>query len=229
KDSVLADMVYIIRKFRPDIIINRFDARTPGTTHGHHTASAILSLEAFDKTADPKVYPSQLQHTNTWQPKRVFYNTSWWAYGREKFDQLDKSHLYKIDIGVYYPALGKSNQEIAALSRSCHQSQGFGSTGTRGEEIEYLELIKDDAPAAKDNLFEGIDTSWNRVKNGTKIGDLLAEVQLKFNFQNPSASIPKLVEAYAMIQKLEDQHWKSIKSEEIKKVIAACAGLYLEA
>src|SRR5690606_14669790 len=88
KEAVLADMVYIIRKFRPDIIINRFDARPPGTTHGHHTASAMLSLEAFDKTADPDFFASQLKHTATWQPVRIFYNTSWWAYGKEKFEKL---------------------------------------------------------------------------------------------------------------------------------------------
>ena len=229
KDSVLADMVYIIRKFRPDIIINRFDARTPGTTHGHHTASAMLSLEAFDKTGDASAFASQLNSLKTWQPTRIFYNTSWWAYGKEKFEKMDKSHLYQVDIGVYYPTLGMSNQEIAALSRSCHQSQGFGATGTRGNETEYLELIKGSAPESKENLFAGIDTSWNRVKNGKPIGDLLEEIQKQFDFRNPSASIPDLVKAYSMIQRLDDLHWKTIKSDEIKQVIAACAGLYLEA
>ena len=48
KEEVLSDLVYVIRKFQPDIIINRFDHRSPGTTHGHHTASAMLSLEAFE-------------------------------------------------------------------------------------------------------------------------------------------------------------------------------------
>ena len=102
KDEVLSDVVYIIRKFQPDVIINRFDARSPGTTHGHHTASAQLSLEAFDLTNDPNKYPQQLKLVNTWQSKRIFFNTSWWFYGsKEKFEKADKSNLIQLKTGVY--------------------------------------------------------------------------------------------------------------------------------
>ena len=230
KDQVLSDVVWAIRKFQPDVIINRFDHRSPGTTHGHHTASAMLSVEAFDKANDPSVFPEQLKLTALWQPKRLFFNTSWWFYGsKEKFEKADKSNLSQLQTGVYYPAVGKSNQEIAALSRSRHQSQGFGSTGTRGEELEYLEFLKGTSLQDKTNIFEGIDTTWNRVRNGKPIGEILSNVQKNFDYNNPSASIPELVKAYDLIQKLSNVHWKVIKSEEIKATIAACAGLYLEA
>jgi len=230
KNQVLSDMIWVIRNFQPDVIINRFDHRSPGTTHGHHTSSAMLSVEAFDKVNDPNIFPDQLKLTTTWQPKRLFFNTSWWFYGsKEKFDAADKTNLSKLQTGVYYEQFGKSNQEIAALSRSRHQSQGFGSTGTRGEEDEYLEFLKGDALTDKTNLFEGIDTTWNRVKNGKPIGDILANVQKNFDFKNPAASVPELLKAYELIQQLTDTHWKTIKSEEIKKIIAACAGMYLEA
>jgi LmbE family N-acetylglucosaminyl deacetylase len=230
KDQVLSDVIWAIRKFQPDVIINRFDHRSPGTTHGHHTSSAMLSLEAFDKVNDTAVYPNQLQYVSTWQPKRLFFNTSWWFYGRkEKFEAADKTNLINLKIGTYYQSVGKSNQEIAALSRSCHQSQGFGSTGSRGDEDEYLEFLKGDLPKDKTNLFEGIDTTWNRIKGGKEIGDILYTVEKNFDFKNPSASIPELVKAFALIEELEDKHWKIIKSEEIKEIIAACAGLYLEA
>ncbi|WP_298119146.1 PIG-L family deacetylase [Flavobacterium sp.] len=229
KEQVLSDVIWAIRKFQPDVIINRFDHRSPGTTHGHHTASAMLSLEAFDKTNDASFFPNQLQYVTTWQPKRIFFNTSWWFYGnKEKFEKADKSNLSKLQTGVYYKQFGKSNQEIAALSRSCHQSQGFGNTGTRGEEEEYLEFLKGETLNDKTNLFEGIDTTWNRVKGGNVIGSILENVQKNFDFKNPEASITELVKAYDLIQKLEDNHWKSIKSEEIKKIIAACAGLFME-
>jgi LmbE family N-acetylglucosaminyl deacetylase len=230
KNQVLSDVVWAIRKLQPDVVINRFDHRSPGTTHGHHTSSAMLSFEAFDKVNDATAFPEQLKLVNTWQPKRLFFNTSWFFYGsKEKFEKADKTNLTQFKMGVYYSSVGKSNQEIAALSRSRHQSQGFGSTGTRGYEDEYLEFLKGEAPKDKTNLFDGIDTSWNRIKGGKAIGDILALVEKNFDFKNPSASIPELVKAYQMIQKLEENHWKNIKTEEIKKIIAASAGLYLEA
>jgi LmbE family N-acetylglucosaminyl deacetylase len=230
KNQVLSDVVWAIRKFQPDIIINRFDHRSPGTTHGHHTASAMLSMEAFDLANNPEQNPEQLQFVSIWQPKRVFFNTSWWFYGsQEKFKAADKTNLINLKIGTYYPALGKSNQEIAALSRSRHQSQGFGSTGTRGEEDEYIEFLKGEMPKDKNNLFEGIDTTWNRIKGGKAIGDILYAVEKNFDFKNPAASVAELVKAYSLIEKLEDKHWKFVKLEEIKKIIAACTGLYLEA
>ena len=230
KNEVLSDVVWAIRTFQPDVIINRFDHRSPGSTHGHHTSSAMLSVEAFDLAGDKTKYPNQLKDTKIWQPQRQFFNTSWWFYGsQEKFDAADKTNLLSLEVGSYFPSLGLSNSEIAALSRSSHKSQGFGNTGSRGSETEYLELINGDLPKDKMNVFDGIDTSWNRVKNGKAIGDLLKMVQETYDFKNPTASIPKLVQAYKLIDNLDNQHWKTIKLQDIKDVIAACSGLYLEA
>lgn len=215
KNEVMEDVIQVIETFRPDIIVNRFAHNTPGTTHGHHTASAMLSLEAYDL----------VKH----QPKRIFFNTSWWFYGsQEAFDAADKSKLLSINSNVFYPLKGKSNNEIAALSRSQHKCQGFGTLGTRGDEIEYLELLKGDLPS-NTNLFEGIDTSWNRVAGGNEIGKILYEIEKNFNFGNPSVHIPNLIKAYDLIQKLEDSHWKEIKSKQIIKIIEACSGLFMEA
>ena len=230
KDKVLADVIWTIRKFQPDVIINRFDHRSPGTTHGHHTSSAMLSVESFDLSNNTKIYPEQLKYVTPWQVKRQFFNTSWWFYGsQEKFDAANKSKFTTLQTGVYYSGIGKSNQEIAALSRSRHQSQGFGSTGSRGDESEYLELINGETPQNRNDLFDGIDTSWNRVKNVKPIGELISKIIANYNFSNPSASIPDLVKAYSMIQDLEDTHWKDIKSDAIKNIIASSSGLYLEA
>lgn len=230
KEKVLADVVWTIRKFQPDVIINRFDHRTSGTTHGHHTASAILSVESFKFSNNPKRFPEQLKWYSPWQPKRIFFNPSVWFYGsQEKFDAADKTNFISLETGVYYPETGKSNQEIAALSRSSHKSQGFGSTGSRGNETEYLELINGEKLNDKSNLFDGIDTSWNRVKNGKAIGELLSQIEAKYNFSNPSASISDLIKVYQMIAALDENHWKPIKLEELKNIIASCTGLYLEA
>ncbi|MFI8380166.1 PIG-L family deacetylase [Leeuwenhoekiella sp. NPDC079379] len=229
RDQVLSDVVWAIRNFKPDVIINRFDHRSPGTTHGHHTTSAMLSVQAFDLVNDPEVFPKQLELTETWQPKRLFFNTSYWFYGgQEAFDNADKSNLVKVDVGSYYPSFGLSNTEISASSRSQHKSQGFGNTGSRGDQIEYLELLKGDYPQ-NGNLFEGIDTSWNRVKGGAAIGKILEAVEKNYDFKNPAASLPQLLEAYELIKKLKDAHWRDLKITQITALIKACAGLYLEA
>jgi len=230
EDEVLADVVWAMRNFKPDVIVNRFDHRTPGTTHGHHTSSAQLSVKAFDLAGNPKVYPEQLAYTKTWQPKRLFFNTSWWFYGsRENFEKADKSKLLTADIGTFYPLLGVSNNEIAARSRSQHRSQGFGTLSVRGSETEYLELIKGTLPKDKTNIFEGVDTSWSRLEGGTAIGTILTQVEKSFNFTNPAAHIDEILQAYQLIQGLKDNHWREIKSKEIEELILALTGLYLEA
>lgn len=229
KKEVLADVVQIIRQYKPDVIINRFNHRTPGTTHGHHTASAMLSVEAFDLVNDPKAYPEQLKLTETWQPKRMFFNTSWWFYGSEEaFNKADKSKLMKLDVGVFYPILGVSNNEIASLASSQHLCQGFGRISTRGSQDEYIELLKGDMPK-NDDIFDGINTTWSRIDGGVAIGKILNKIEENFNFKNPSSHLPELIAAYKLLQKSTDTHWKNIKSKELENIITAIAGLYLEA
>jgi len=230
KDSVLGDVVRTIRKFKPDVIINRFNHRTPGSTHGHHTSSAMLSVEAFDLAGDPSSYPSQLKKLDVWQPKRLFFNTSWWFYGsEEKFKAADKSNMLNFDIGVYYPMLGLSNNEIASMASSQHLCQGFGRLSLRGSQNEYVELLKGDLPTNKNNIFDGVNTTWSRVEGGNAIGEILYEIENNFNFQNPSTHLKSLLEAHKLIQNIPDSHWKALKSKELELIIASITGLYLEA
>lgn len=230
KDVILGDVVRAIRTFKPDIIVNRFDHRTAGSTHGHHTSSAILSVEAFDLANDANAYPEQLGTTTTWQPKRLFFNTSWWFYGsQEKFEEADKTNLLKMDVGIYYPMMGMSNNEIASLASSQHLCQGFGRLSSRGSEEEYIELLKGDLPHDKNNIFEGIDTSWSRIEGGKAIGAILYNVEKNFNFKRPSSHLPELLKAYALLQKTTDEHWKKVKTKELTDIITAISGLYIEA
>lgn len=230
KDDVLSDIVWTIRTFKPDVIINRFDHRTAGGTHGHHTSSALLSMDAFDLASDPSKFSSQLNLTDIWQAKRLFFNTSWWFYGsEEKFKEADKSNMLSFDIGAFYPTIGTSNNEIASLASSQHLSQGFGRLSQRGSQQEYIEFLKGEPLTDNENIFAGIDTSWNRVKGGNAIGTILNAVESNFNFTNPAAHLPQLLEAYKLLQTIENKHWKTIKTKELKAIIEACAGLYLEA
>jgi LmbE family N-acetylglucosaminyl deacetylase len=230
RKAVLGDVVWAIRNFKPDVIINRFDHRTPGSTHGHHTSSAMLSFVAFELASDQQAYPEQLSDTEIWQPQRLFFNTSWWFYGsRENFEKADKSQMTSFDIGVYYPSKGMSNSEIAAIASSQHLCQGFGRLSTRGTQEEYIELLKGRPLTEDKDIFEGIDTSWSRVEGGEAIAAILEPIEKNFNFNNPAAHLPQLLKAYQLIMGLQDNHWKAIKSKELLNIIEACTGLYLEA
>ncbi|MBL7809719.1 MAG: PIG-L family deacetylase, partial [Saprospiraceae bacterium] len=81
KDAVLSDVVWAYRKVKPDVVINRFYHDKKYDTHGHHTASAMLSVEAFDLAGKSDIYPEQLNNTEPWQARRQFFNTSWFFYG----------------------------------------------------------------------------------------------------------------------------------------------------
>lgn len=228
KEKVLSDVVWAIRTFKPDVIINRFNHKTPGSTHGHHTTSAMLSVEAFDLAANENQFEDQLKFTETWQPKRLFFNTSSWFYrNNDDFENATKE-LTKLDVGVYYPLKGLSNNEIAAIASSQHLCQGFGRLTSRGSENEYLEFLKGDLLDDKNDIFSGINTTWNRIEGGKEIGEILYEIEKNFDFINPSKHLPKLLEAYQKVQLLDDKYWREIKEKQLLEIIEACAGLYLE-
>ena len=230
KDAVLSDVVWAMRKLQPDIVINRFSIDTAFDTHGHHTGSAILSYEAFDIVGNPSVYPEQLKYVSAWQPKRLFQNQSWWWYGsQEKFEAAMKdAQIFKFDAGVYLPTQGKSNDEIAAESRSMHKCQGMGMMSARGENMEYMQLLKGPQGNVKasGDPFEGMNTTWSRLEGGEAIGKILASVEQNFKFDKPSASVKDLLAARAFIQKLPNGVWKTKKLADIQQVILWCSGIF---
>lgn len=229
KDEVLSDVVWTIRQVQPDVIIDRFFQEEKYSTHGHHTASAMLAVEAFNLAGKTTAYPEQLKFTTPWQPARQFFNTSWWFFGgREAFEKMDKSKLFTLDLGVYLPLKGKSNTEIAAEARSKHRCQGFGAMSSRGESPEWFEFIQGERPAGNDP-FEGINTTWSRVPGGEPIGKILARVEQEFRPTDPGASVPGLLQAMQLIKALPNGYWKQTKLDDIKEVIRGCLGLYLEA
>ncbi|MGI4805003.1 MAG: PIG-L family deacetylase [Janthinobacterium lividum] len=220
REKILGDVVWVIRKFRPDVMICRFPTTGEGG-HGHHTASAILAQEAFTAAADPKRFPEQLKFVQPWQAKRLLWNT--FNFGGNDTTSPDQ---YKIDVGVYNTLLGKGYGEIAADSRSNHKSQGFGTAKQRGSSYEYFKTILGDAP--RTDLMDGINTTWKRVAGGDEINIRVNDLQKSFNAENPAKSLPLLMDIYASTQKLTDAYWKMQKLKELNLLIPACAGLWLE-
>ena len=228
KEEVLAQIVYRIRAFKPDIIIHRFDHRTPGSTHGHHTSSSLLSEKAFHLANDPKAFPEQLNDVSLWQPKRQFYNTSWWAYGgRAQFERADKSKMIALESNPLDFLLGRTNEEVASKSRSQHKSQGFGSSPSLGSQTEYLELINGSNPSNSNPLDE-IDTTWGRVKGASEIQNKVNTLITNFDLEKPYKSVPSLASLYRDISKLDDNYWKAIKLKEVSGLIQSCLALRLQ-
>lgn len=239
KDKVLGDMIWVIRKFRPDVMICRFPTTGEGG-HGNHTASAILAQEAFSAAADPTKYPEQLKYVSVWQSKRLLWNT--FNFGNTNTTSPDQ---FKINVGGYNPLLGKSYGEIAAESRSSHKTQGFGSAKQRGDAFEYFKTILGDAP--KTDLMDGVNTTWARLPRGEGITDDINTISKNFSSDAPQASVPALV---ALLNKVDltvgtdkglqnvrltataaadYDYWHQLKAKELKDLIASCAGLWFEA
>ena len=222
KEKILSDVVWVIRKFQPDILITRFpeDGRAG---HGHHSASAVLAHEAFTAAADPARFPEQFKYgVQPWQAKRILWNTfNFGGLNTTSDDQV------KIDVGVYNPILGKSYGEIAAESRTNHKSQGAALTPARGESLEYFRPVAGD-PAHGDPM-ENVVTSWSRVAGGEKIETMVDQLIKEYSLLHPEKTVQGLVGVYKAIGQLKDGYWKTQKLKEVQQLIEACSGLWLEA
>src|SRR5690606_5930527 len=198
--------------------------------HGHHTASALLAVEAFEAAGDPSRFPDQLDTLQPWKARRLVWNYFTWAAPPSGEDAAD---YLAIDLGSYNPRLGRSYTELAGESRSMHKSQGFGSAERRGSSINYFKLIAGEP--AKDDLFEGIDLSWNRIPGGRAVGELLETVDRAHDPTDPAASLPGLLKAREALTRLRAGAAKPYetalrhKARELDEVIRSCAGLWLEA
>ncbi|MCW5965530.1 MAG: PIG-L family deacetylase [Bryobacterales bacterium] len=224
KENALRDVVWVIRQFQPDVIINRFSG-SPMDGHGHHQSSALLSKEAFHAAADPSHFPEQLRWVKPWQAKRLFWNTFTWRNVDEQLPQNQKR--LTLATGDYDPLLGYSYQEVAGMSRSMHRSQTMGAPERKGEAKDYLVHL-DGAPAESDP-FEGIDTTWGRVPGAEEVQRLLGDALAAYDFLNPADSVPALLKARKSMLALERSPLVARKLLELEEVIGRCAGLWLDA
>ncbi|MFN9950777.1 MAG: PIG-L family deacetylase [Bacteroidota bacterium] len=222
KEKILADVVWIIRRYQPDIIINRFpgDARAG---HGHHAASGILGAEAYTAAADPTRFPEQFAYgVKPWQAKRILWNS--FNFGGNM--NTTSPDQFSFDISQFNASLGKSYGEIGAEARSMHKSQGEGRPRRRGPFQEYFSTIGGEAPV--NDLMDGINTSWSRLEGGKAIEEKINRIITQYNFEQPEASVPALVQLYAAVQKIPESGWRNKKLDEIQELIEACSALFTE-
>jgi LmbE family N-acetylglucosaminyl deacetylase len=224
RDKILADIVWTIRRWKPDVIVTRFSP-DDDKTHGHHTASALLAREAFQAAGDPKRFPEQLASVEVWKPTRIVWNTSPFFFQNRNLP-FDPAGLTTLEAGGFSPLLGKAFTEIAAASLSMHKSQGVGRSPGRGARKEYFKLLEG-APMTE-NLFDGINTTWGRVPKSEAIAEKVKQLLATFNPADPAASVPKLLELRRELSTIDKKDWLIAKTGEIDTVIAACLGLLIE-
>ncbi len=243
RDKILADIVWVIRRFRPDVVVTRFSP-DDDKTHGHHTASAILAREAFQAAGDPKRFPEQLAYVEVWKPVRLAWNTSPFFFSNRNIP-FDPAGLATMEAGGFSPLLGKAFTEIAAASVSMHKSQGVGRPPQRGARKEYFKVLEG-APITND-LLDGVDTTWSRVPKSEAIADKVKQAIAAFTPADPAAAVPKLLELrQALTNKISPgetgsvppksmdatvgvpPNWYEAKRAEVDSIIAACLGLNIE-
>ncbi len=224
RDKVLSDIVWVIRRFRPDVVVTRFSP-DDDKTHGHHTASAILTREAFQAASDPKRFPEQLDFVEVWKPRRLVWNTSPFFFSNRNLP-FDPTGLATIEAGGFNPLLGKAFTEIAAASLSMHKSQGVGSPPRRGARKEYFKVLE--GPPITSGLFDGVDTAWSRVPKSEAIAEKVKQAVSTFVPDDPAASVPKLLELRKALTQFRDKDWGAQKRAEVDSIIAACLGLSIE-
>ena len=162
-DSLLRDVVTVVRAFKPHVIVAVFSG-TPADGHGHHTVSGLMAREAYDIAGDTVAIPrSATAGLPGWTPMKFYRGTSYRGH-------VNATLLY--NAGEYNPLLGRSYAEIAAESRSQHKSQAFGVLQRKGVTIGSVRReatrVNESAPANQERgLFDGIDTTWVRVRAST--------------------------------------------------------------
>src|SRR5579871_2207833 len=222
EQKILSDVVWVIRRYQPDVLITRFPPDNRAG-HGHHSASAVLAHEAFLAAADPSKFPEQLRNgVKPWKVTRILWNT--FNFGGNNTTSEDQ---LKIDVGAFNPILGKSYGELAAESRTNHKSQGAALTPARGAFTEYFTLV-DGQPAHGDPM-DGVETTWRRVDGGERIGGMVSRVIQEYSLEHPERSVTGLADIYKAMQQLPDGYWKTEKMKEVTELMEDCSGLWLEA
>lgn len=220
KELLTGDAVWVMRKYRPDVIICRFPPNEQAG-HGQHAASAIIAAKAFKASGDEKQFSQQLKYYSAWQPKRILFNA--FRFGSSNTTTED---MFKLSVGQYSPLLGMGFGELAGISRSIHRSQGAGTPSTPGVQLEYFKMV--DGDTFSQSIFDGIDITWGRAGK-PEIGGMIEEIMNAYDFKHPDASIKSLIALRKQIETVEDAYWRKQKLEELDGIILHCSGLMAEA
>ena len=241
RDSVLGDVIRVVRAFRPHVIVAVFSG-TPRDGHGHHQVSGLLARTAYDVAGDVARYPAE-KYGPAWTPLK-FYRAA-------RFTP-DMATL-TFDVGEYSPLLGRSYAEIAGESRSQHKSQGFGAPQRKGSVMDMVareatRVNAGMAATAEHSLFDGIDTTWGRFA-GTRaspgarakldsLASAFAAARTSFDAMRPERLQPSLSRASNLLLQLRSMNHLDdadlgeslrIADERVERALLLADGIDVEA
>lgn len=214
QEQVLADMVRVIRTFRPLVVIPVFTG-TPDDEHGHHQASGYLTPIAYAAAADPNKFPEQIaEDLRPWQAKKLYIRAS--EFQRARTEPSKEKGVVSVNTGEYDPLHGRSYLEVAMQGRSQHRSQDQGAIETKGTRYSFYKIASGSVLKPQDDkdLFDGIDVTLTGIadfagKAGPQLKSRLADVQslvnsvaVEFNPFEPSKVTPKIATGLAKIREL---------------------------
>ena len=169
RDTVLADVVAVIRRFRPQVIVSIFSG-TPADGHGQHQVAGIIARQAFDLLRD-----------STWGPVKLYRSTF--------FDTT--ATTLRIPTGGIDPILGQSYFQIAMAGRSRHRSQDMGRVQRVGPALTRLAFVASKVGSGSE-LFSGIDTIW---RGHERFQALLDSTRARLSPFAPADIVPILARA----------------------------------
>lgn len=156
REELLEDVTWVVRQFRPHVIVSEFSG-TPRDGHGQHQAAGIIAREVFEAARDPSRFPEQFAHgVEPWTPAKL-YETSRRRFFGGGGDTNEETTV--IDTGRHDPLLGRSLFQLSMESRSQHRSQEMGAPQPFGPRSAELTLVDSHVGGSDDGMFSGIDTT----------------------------------------------------------------------
>jgi LmbE family N-acetylglucosaminyl deacetylase len=155
RDELLADVVWAMRTFRPQVVVSVFSG-TPSDGHGQHQAAGIVTREAFGLAGDPEAFPEQLRDgVRPWRPAKLLETS------RRRFlpDAPPVEGEIVVPIGAFDPLLGRSSFQLAMESRSQHRSQDMGAAEPPGPRNSGVVVVASNVPDSEEGVFSGVDTT----------------------------------------------------------------------
>ncbi len=198
RDSILKDVVDVIRRFRPQIIIAVFSG-TPADGHGHHQVSAILARQAFDLLRDSAGGPQKFYRSTRGDPSAT---------------------TLTLPVGTLDPIIGQSYFQVAMASRSRHRSQDMGQLQRPGPATSGVALLATKSPQpGETSVFTGVDTTIHV----TGYAALIDSARGALTPWRPGATLPYLIRALRLLGPAD-----SVQRALLERAMTNAAGVTID-